>query len=98
IYLATLPKSNSAYLAIKDAMNDLENGNFGDIPMHLKDAHYSGAANLGVEGYKYPHDYPNHYVRQEYLPKELRGKKYYECQNNKFEDSIKKYWINIKNS
>ncbi|MBD7913290.1 AAA family ATPase, partial [Clostridium sp. Sa3CVN1] len=98
IYLATLPKSNSAYLAIKDAMNDLENRNFGDIPMHLKDAHYSGAASLGVEGYKYPHDYPNHYIKQDYLPKELRGKKYYECQNNKFEDSIKKYWINIKNS
>ena len=57
IYLATLPKSNSAILAIDAAMNDLENINFGDVPMHLKDAHYLGAAKLGVGGYKYPHNY-----------------------------------------
>lgn len=96
IYLATLPKSNSAIMAIDAAMNDLENINFGDVPMHLKDAHYMGAANLGVGGYKYPHSYTDHYVEQEYMPKELSGKKYYEEQQNKYEESIKKYWKLIK--
>lgn len=96
IYLATLPKSNSAYLAINDAMNDLENVNFGDVPMHLKDAHYSGASKLGVGGYKYPHDYENHYITQEYLPKELKEKIYYNGQCNKYEESIRKYWEAIK--
>ncbi|BCZ48238.1 ATPase AAA [Clostridium gelidum] len=96
IYLATLPKSNSATLAIDAAMNDLENINFGDVPMHLKDAHYGGAVKLGVGGYKYPHNYNNHYVEQDYLPKELDGKIYYNEQNNKYEESIKKYWEKIK--
>lgn len=96
IYLATLPKSNSACLAIDAAMQDLENINFGDVPMHLKDAHYMGAANLGVGGYKYPHNYADHYVKQEYLPKELEGKIYYSEQNNKYEESLKKYWEKIK--
>ncbi|EHI98356.1 AAA ATPase central domain protein [Clostridium sp. DL-VIII] len=97
IYLATLPKSNSACLAIDAAMNDLESINFGDVPMHLKDAHYMGAAKLGVAGYKYPHDYENHYVKQNYMPKELEGKIYYCEQNNKYEESIRKYWEKIKN-
>lgn len=96
IYLATLPKSNSSILAIDKALNDLENMNCGDVPMHLKDAHYGGALALGVGGYKYPHNFENNYVKQEYMPKELLGKKYYEEQNNKYEDSIKKYWAKIK--
>lgn len=96
IYLATLPKSNSAYLAIDAAMEDLENINFCDVPMHLKDAHYMGAASLGVGGYKYPHNYSNHYIKQNYLPKELEGKVYYKEQNNKYEESLKKYWEKIK--
>lgn len=72
IYLATLPKSNSAYLAIANAMKDLENKNIGDVPNHLKDAHYAGAENLGVSGYKYPHDYENNYVRQSYMPEKIK--------------------------
>ncbi|MDO5517244.1 MAG: replication-associated recombination protein A [Clostridium sp.] len=96
IYLATLPKSNSAYIAIDRAMMDLDTINVGDIPMHLKDAHYGGAQKLGVTGYKYPHDYPNHYVDQQYMPNELKGKKYYQEQDNKYEDSIKRYWSAIK--
>jgi len=96
IYLSTLPKSNSAILAIDAAMNDLENINFGDVPMHLKDAHYLGAAKLGVGGYKYPHNYKDHYIDQEYLPKELNGKRYYEEQQNKYEESIKKFWNQVK--
>ena len=96
IYLATLPKSNSAYIAIKSALADLESVNFGDVPIHLKDSHYNGAEKLGVSGYKYPHDYENHYVRQQYMPKELAGRKYYEGQDNKYENSIRNYWNNIK--
>lgn len=96
IYLATLPKSNSACIAINRALNDLENMNVGDVPMHLKDAHYSGAEKLGVGGYKYPHDFENHYIKQQYMPKELMGRKYYEEQNNKYETSIKNYWNKIK--
>lgn len=96
IFLATLPKSNSAYLAIKTAMDDLENTNIGDVPNHLKDAHYNGAKKLGVSGYKYPHDYENNYVKQEYMPKELEGKVYYNPQKNKYEENISRYWNSIK--
>ena len=96
IYLATLPKSNSAYLAISRAMDDLENKNIGEVPNHLKNAHYGGAKKLGVSGYKYPHDYENHYVKQDYMPEELKGSVYYNPQSNKYEESISKYWGNIK--
>ena len=96
IYLATLPKSNSSINAIDSALNDIENMNVGDVPDHLKDAHYKGAESLGIIGYKYPHAYENHYVKQQYMPDQLKGKKYYEEQNNKYENSIKKYWNNIK--
>ena len=88
IYLATLPKSNSSYIAISKAMEDLENKNIGDVPKHLKDAHYSGAKSLGVGGYKYPHDYENNYVNQKYLPDNLQGIKYYNPQNNKYKKII----------
>ena len=96
IYLATLPKSNSAYLAIANAMKDLENKNIGDVPNHLKDAHYAGAENLGVSGYKYPHDYENNYVRQSYMPEKIKDSKYYFPQKNKYEESINMYWSKIK--
>lgn len=98
IYLATLPKSNSAYLAISRAMNDIESKNIGDVPKHLKDAHYSGAKSLGVGGYKYPHDYENNYIKQQYMPDNLIDAKYYNPQNNKYENSIKYYWENVKNN
>ncbi|MDM0834963.1 replication-associated recombination protein A [Clostridium perfringens] len=97
IYLATLPKSNSAYIAIDDALRDLERNNSGDVPKHLKDAHYSGARNLGVGGYLYPHNYPNSYINQEYMPENMRGKEYYKPKDNKYESSIKAYWNNVKN-
>ncbi|MDK0568458.1 replication-associated recombination protein A [Clostridium perfringens] len=97
IYLATLPKSNSAYMAIDDALRDLERNNAGDVPKHLKDAHYSGASNLGVGGYLYPHNYPNSYINQEYMPENMRGKEYYKPKDNKYESSIKAYWNNVKN-
>lgn len=96
IYLATLPKSNSACAAISMALRDLENKNTGDIPDHLKDSHYSGAEKLGVKGYKYPHDYKNHYVKQQYLPDAIKDTKYYNPQNNKYENALSAYWNKIK--
>lgn len=96
ILLATSPKSNSAYTAIKAAMNDVENVNIGDIQPYLRDAHYSGAEKLGRTGYKYPHDYPNNYVEQEYMPENLKGRVYYHPGNNKYENAIKEYWKKIK--
>ena len=96
ILLATSPKSNSAYIAIKSAMHDVENVNIGDIQPYLRDAHYSGAEKLGRVGYKYPHDYPNNYVEQEYMPENLKGRVYYQPGNNKYENAIKEYWKKIK--
>ena len=96
ILLATSPKSNSAYIAIKSAMSDVENFNIGDIQPYLRDSHYIGAEKLGIKGYKYPHDYPNNYVKQEYMPDNLKGRVYYEYGNNKYENAIKEYWDRIK--
>ncbi len=96
ILLATSPKSNSAYTAIKAAMDDVKNVNIGDIQPYLRDAHYNGAEKLGRTGYKYPHDYPNNYVKQEYMPENLKGRVYYKPGNNKYENSIKEYWAKIK--
>lgn len=98
IYLATLPKSNSACVAIQEALNDLDTMDTGDIPKHLQDSHYAGAEKLGVKGYKYPHSYPNNYVEQQYLPDNIKYRVYYREGNNKYERSIKEYWDKIKNA
>lgn len=92
LILATSPKSNSIHLSIDMALADLEHGFVADIPPHLKDSHYSGAKKIGrgVE-YKYPHSYPNNYVKQQYLPDNLLNKNYYIPQGNKFEQNIEKY-------
>jgi len=97
LVLATAPKTNSAICAIDAAMADIENGNAGDIPLHLKDAHYKGASALGrgIE-YQYPHSFPNNYVKQQYLPDSLRGRKYYNPGANKNEQTIKNYWDQVK--
>ena len=97
ILLATAPKSNSSAAAYWAAMEDVENGNLGEIPSHLQDTHYSGAAKLGRGGYKYPHAYPGSYVEQQYLPERLKDKVYYVHGNNKTELAIKEYWNKIKN-
>jgi len=69
VYVASAPKSNAAYLGIKEALKDIEQGDLFPVPEHLKDAHYKGAARLGRgKGYRYPHDFPGHYVVQNYLP------------------------------
>ena len=96
IFLAMQPKSNSVCIAIDKAMEEIENGNTPDIPEHLKDSHYGGAKKLGhgVE-YKYPHLFPNHYIKQQYLPDGLIGN-YYEAGDNKIEKLYEDYWKNIK--
>lgn len=97
IMLATAPKSNSAICGIDAALSDINDGLMGDIPAHLKDAHYGGASALGHgNGYKYPHAYPHSYVKQQYLPDTLLGRKYYEYGENKLESQTKSYWDTIK--
>lgn len=97
ILLATAPKSNSAAMAIDRAMNDLEKIDTGDVPEHLKDCHYGGAESLGHgTEYKYPHSYPDHYVKQVYLPLNIGDTKYYEYGDNKTELTAKQYWDKIK--
>lgn len=97
ILLATAPKSNSAASAIAAAMRDIEEKDTGDVPAHLKDSHYGGAAKLGHgTEYKYPHSYPEHYIKQQYLPDNIREVKYYEYGDNKNEAAAKAYWERIK--
>ncbi len=97
ILLATSPKSNSAICAIDSAISDIKNKDCGDIPLNLKDAHYDGAAKLGRGlTYKYPHSYPNNFVKQQYLPDNIKNAKYYEYGNNKVEKAIEEFWKKIK--
>ena len=97
IYLALSPKSNSAIIAIDTAINEINHSDVGDIPPHLRDAHYSGAANLGHGiDYKYPHDFKNDWVEQQYLPNAIKDHKYYLPKENKNEQAFKSYWENIK--
>ena len=98
ILLATSPKSNSVISAIDRALEDLEKKEVGDIPLHIKDAHYSGAKSLsrGI-GYKYPHNFKNNYVKQQYLPDNIRERVYYEYGYNKMEQTSREYWNKIKN-
>ena len=97
ILLATAPKSNSAASAIDLALADIGSIDVGEIPAHLKDAHYGGAEKLGrgIE-YKYPHAYKNNYVPQQYLPDNIKDKTYYTYGNNKQERSAKEYWDAVK--
>jgi putative ATPase len=97
-YIATAPKSNAAYLAIENAQHTIrETGNL-PIPPHLQDAHYKSAAKLGHGlGYKYAHDYPDHYVEQQYLPYELNGKEFYNPTGNGYELKIKDHMKKLKN-
>ena len=95
--LALSPKSNSAYSALDSALADIKKGNIGEIPNHLKDAHYSGAKEIGRGvGYKYPHNYNNGWVKQQYLPDNIKHKKYYQPnENSKFERAFKQVYDNI---
>ncbi|MEK5498033.1 replication-associated recombination protein A [Bacillus sp. FSL M8-0077] len=98
IELCLSPKSNSAYQAIDAALHDIRTGKIGEIPVHLKDAHYKGAAALGRGAdYLYPHDYENGWVKQQYLPDPLKNKQYYEPkQTGKFEGALKQVYENLR--
>ena len=97
VLIATSPKSNSAYLAMDAALADVENGEAGDFPRHLQNVHCDGAdSKVRVQQSLYPHDFPDHYVRQQYLPDNLRDKVYYRFGENKLERAAKEYWDKIK--
>lgn len=95
-YVACAPKSNAAYVAIQNAMENVKTTRTVPVPVHLQDRHYKGAAKLGHgEGYKYAHDYPKHYVKQQYLPDGMEGTVFYEPSDNGYEKQIKAYmkWL-----
>jgi putative ATPase len=95
VYVACAPKSNAAYLGIEKAYEDIEKERLQEVPLHLKDASYPGAKKLGRgEGYKYPHNYKQHYLKQEYMPKKT---KYYKPSDIGYEAKIKKRLENLKN-
>ena len=96
LYVATAPKSNSALNAVFTAMYNVKKYNT-TVPVHLQDAHYKGSAKLGHGiGYKYAHDYPNHYVKQQYLPDEIKDAVFYEASDNGYEQTIKAHMKRIK--
>ena len=96
LLLATAPKSNSVVMAIDKAMGDVKAGKAGPIPRELQNVHADGAGFEREQGYKYPHSYPGHWVRQQYLPDELKNARYYEYGDNKTEQAAKAYWDKIK--
>ena len=97
ILVATSPKSVSAHDAINAAMSDVERGIGGDIPRHLQNKHFDGEdAEVKGQHYLYPHSYPMHYVNQQYLPDNIKHKKYYKYGDNKNEQKFKEYWDKIK--
>lgn len=94
-YVASAPKSNAAYLAVDAALEAVRNTKT-TVPVHLQDSHYKGAGKLGHgTGYQYAHDYPNHYVEQQYLPTELKGKVFYQPTDNGYEKKIQEYFQKI---
>ena len=97
ILIATAPKSNAAYLAINEAMQDVEMGKGINTPRQLQNTHFDGEdAKVKGQHYLYPHDFPNHYVKQQYLPDDVKKRKYYQYQDNKYEQALKEYWDKIK--
>ncbi|OUN25020.1 replication-associated recombination protein A [Pseudoflavonifractor sp. An85] len=96
ILMATSPKSNSGHDAINAAMADIRAGKTGDFPRHLQNVHADGTGFEREQGYLYPHDFPNHWVQQQYLPDALVGRVYYEYGPNKTEQTAKAYWDKIK--
>lgn len=99
VLVATSPKSNSAHNAINSVMADIEKGIGGSIPRQLQNKHFDGEdAEQKGQNYKYPHEFPNHYVAQQYLPNEIKNKKYYEFGDNKTEQRYKEYWAAVKDS
>ena len=97
ILIATAPKSNSGVIAIDTAISDIHQGKGINVPRSLQNTHYDGEdANVKGQNYKYPHDYSHHWVRQQYLPDDIKDAKYYIYQDNKFEQALKEYWEKVK--
>ena len=97
VLVCTAPKSNSAYKGINAAMEDVQNGNYGRIPRTLQNKHFDGEDNPNKgQFYKYPHDYKNHYVSQQYLPDDIKSRKYYVFGDKKIEQAAKAYWDLVK--
>ena len=97
ILLATAPKSNAACLAIDAALADVHNGLGINVPRQLQNTHFDGKdAKIKGQNYKYPHDYTNHWIDQQYLPDDIKDHKYYVYQDNKYEQSLKEYWSKVK--
>ena len=96
VLMATAPKSNSAHIALDHAMADVRAGKTGDYPRHLQNRHADSAGQEREQGYRYPHDFPGHWVSQQYLPDALAGKRYYEYGDNKTEQAARRYWEEIK--
>ena len=97
VLIATAPKSNSAYLAYDRALNDINQGKGISVPRCLQNTHYDGEdALVKGQNYKYPHDYKNHWVKQQYLPDDIKDRTYYVYGDNKFENALKDYWEKIK--
>ena len=96
ILIATAPKSNSGHNAINAAMKDVKAGKVGPFPRELQNTHADSAGQEREQGYLYPHNYPNHWVKQQYLPDNLVGTRYYEYGENKTEQAAKRYWEEIK--
>ncbi len=89
IELCLSPKSNSGIQAIQAATERIKHGDYGEIPAHLRDTHFQGAKQLGHVGYQYPHDFPNDWVAQQYLPDRIKNDQYYKPkQNGKFEQAL----------
>ena len=96
ILLATAPKSNSVVTAIDRAISDVRNGKWGPPPRELQNVHADSAGMEREQGYLYPHDFPDHWVKQQYMPDELKGTRYYKYGDNKSEQAAKSYWDKIK--
>ena len=96
ILLATAPKSNSGESAIDAAIDDVKAGRTGDYPRHLQNKHADSAGQEREQGYLYPHNFPHHWVKQQYLPDALVGRTYYQYGENKTEQAARRYWEEIK--
>ncbi len=96
LLLATAPKSNSACVAIDRAIADVRAGRTGSIPRELQNVHVDGTGFEREQGYKYPHNFPGHWVKQQYLPDEIKNARYYEYGDNKTEQAAKRYWDEVK--
>jgi len=96
VLLATAPKSNSVYMGYADAVADIRAGRTGEIPRELQNVHADSAGMEREQGYLYPHEFPGHWVKQQYLPDAIKDRQYYKYGDNKTEQAAKRYWDEIK--